>query len=408
MTEAILKTFINSKHYDIRVSRNGRWIDQKCVYDVVSFVADCIKNYCDDNGTDIFCSPDIWRSNYTKKWLLAFFTKADPNIEESHDEFNKFFRQPCKMLAAAGVLTELGGGVGSSPIVFKIVNRDVLDFLAMRPQNALIFLQFYVEKTIIDSGLSDPFETFFEYQDEDSFGTLKERFKQFCFDYTPINNKREADRIFSKVLNILAFGKRKHGTAQGRLSNENITLSDITYNRENFRDVRKSRTLARREAPSAGSSITTIDYEIARAKRVLNDFNINYNGGLSEIMDAFATGEATHIHHIFPKHEFPSIAAYLENLIALTPGQHFSEAHPTGNTSKIEPAFQYLCLLAKLRAIRLNLDPNGVETVIYSFRCFLEVLNTGYSTTRFSEIPENDFITLTNTLSLFVPASRAV
>ena len=30
------------------------------------------------------------------------------------------------------------------------------------------------------------------------------------------------------------------------------------------------------------------------------------------------------MHHIFPANEFPSIADYLENLIALTPTQHFT------------------------------------------------------------------------------------
>ena len=45
LTEQSIIDFISNYEYDIRESHNGRWIDQKCTPDVLSFIADCIYFY---------------------------------------------------------------------------------------------------------------------------------------------------------------------------------------------------------------------------------------------------------------------------------------------------------------------------------------------------------------------------
>ena len=45
------------------------------------------------------------------------------------------------------------------------------------------------------------------------------------------------------------------------------------------------------------------------------------------------------MHHIFPQSEFAEIADYIENLIALTSGQHLQKAHPNGNTRIIDKQY---------------------------------------------------------------------
>jgi len=60
----MLEEFTNEHNYDVRVSRNGRWIDQKCALDSVCFVADCIVDYIRNGGEQPFQSPDIWKSDY--------------------------------------------------------------------------------------------------------------------------------------------------------------------------------------------------------------------------------------------------------------------------------------------------------------------------------------------------------
>lgn len=45
MNNNLIMKFLEEQQYDIRVSGNGRWIDQKCAFDAVCFVADCIMDY---------------------------------------------------------------------------------------------------------------------------------------------------------------------------------------------------------------------------------------------------------------------------------------------------------------------------------------------------------------------------
>lgn len=101
--------------------------------------------------------------------------------------------------------------------------------------------------------------------------------------------------------------------------------------------------------------------------------------------------QATHMHHIFPRNEFPVIADYVENLIALTSGQHLQKAHPAGKTQVIDKDYQYLCLLNKTESIRRNLLENFGEP-LYDFFLFMFVLDTGLSTDYFETLQENDFV----------------
>ena len=130
---------------------------------------------------------------------------------------------------------------------------------------------------------------------------------------------------------------------------------------------------------------------VARAIKNLRKFNDTYNNGRSEVTDILGRGPATHMHHIFPKSQYKKIASYMENLIALTSGQHLQEAHPNGNTQIVDKDFQYTCLICKAGNIRRNLMGNTGEEVIYNFNDFMYVLDVGLSTNYFEGLPENDF-----------------
>ncbi len=109
-------------------------------------------------------------------------------------------------------------------------------------------------------------------------------------------------------------------------------------------------------------------------------YNDRFNDSLSEVKQEKEESQATQIHHIFPIQDFPIIANYIENLIALTPNQHFIYAHPNNQTRLIDKDFQYICLLAKTTTI-LN-DAQGV----YDWNDYIVVLNTGLKTTIFSQV----------------------
>ena len=206
--QGIVAEYISSHTYDIRETRNGRWIDQKCAFDAVCFVAGCVVEYLDGRPDEPFCSPDIWRSEFAAQQARDVFLKPDPTKRSTLDEYNKFFRQPLKMLAAAGVLREERRG---GTIYFSVADWGMLEYIASREYNSLEFLVAYIEKTLSDSGLWPDFEEFFRLQSRESLEHVKRRYELFCHDYTPIKKTKEVGRIFSKVLNPLAFRRHLRG-----------------------------------------------------------------------------------------------------------------------------------------------------------------------------------------------------
>jgi len=391
MTTNILANFINAQNYDIRVTRNGRWIDQKCALDAVCFVADCIVEYIRNGGTEPFQSPNIWKSEYAIKNVQAFFGKPYPLKKSTLDEYNKFFRQPMKMLAAAGVLSEYKKG---ATIQFSVKKIEILEYIALRERNSYEFLFIYIEKVLHDSGLWDSFESFFDEQTKASLEYLKDKFLKFCIKNTPINTNVEASRIFIKVLNPLACKYHKKGIVGGRLSSSIITFNKIIYNQPNWRDINsgKDKNVARGDFQGVQEPQKMYKYKVSRAMKNLRRFNDTYNASKSEVVDKLSVGEiATHMHHIFPRNEFPTIAEYIENLIALTSGQHLQKAHKNGKTSAVDVAYQYICLICKTDNIRKNLIENKGETVIYNYQDFMHVLDVGLKTEYFGHLSSNDF-----------------
>ena len=131
------------------------------------------------------------------------------------------------------------------------------------------------------------------------------------------------------------------------------------------------------------------------AKKVLRDFNVTYRNNISELTKFNSDWgkdnmPATQIHHIFPKSEYPDIKHYLENLIALTPNQHYGFAHPNNNTQYIDPVSQKTLLIAKTVSIKFNLLQEDEK--IYDFDNFRTVLYVGFNDFEEAKtIKDNDF-----------------
>ena len=392
MTSSIIARLLSNQTLDIRITGNGRWIDQKCALDAVCFVADCIVTYIQNGGKQPFQSPDIWHSEYAKENVQHIFGKPDSTIRSTLDEYNKFYRQPMKMFAVAGILKE--EGVINNTIQFCITQLEVLEYIAQRERNSFDFLCIYIEKTLKDSGLWFSFETFFELETQEALNELKKKFSDFCIKYTPINTEVEANRIFIKVLNPLACKFKKKGTERGRLSKLIITYDKIMYNQTNWRDdhAGKNKNIARSDYISSPINNDVYEYRVRRAKKYLQQHNTRFNASRSEVIDDLSRkGKASNIHHIFPQHQFREIADFVENLIALTSGQHYQKAHPDGNTSAIDKDYQYLCLVSKTNSIKRNLVDSSSETIIYKYEDFMFVLNVGLNTDYFSGLHDCDF-----------------
>lgn len=277
------------------------------------------------------------------------------------------------------------------------MNREILEFISLKERNALIFLTHYINRVIVCSGLSDAFKTFFDEQTKESYEKLKETFFTFTVANTEIGSrgsdgKLECGRIFTKVINVLAFNLKKRGTEKGHISKHKITYDMLMYNRDNFRDIysEKPKDVARKDYLEQNHIVINeayYTYQASKAKRRLRKYNDMYRGGLSEMPGD--NEKATQIHHIFSASEFPEISFYLENLIALTPNQHYLRAHPNNTTQTINREYQHDCLIVKTDNIKDNLE-NGIEK-IYSFSDFLQVLRVGFDEASFLEIEPNDY-----------------
>lgn len=395
MTENEIISFLNDKNYDIRVHHNARWIDQKCTPDVLCIVADCIINYLDECGNDkVFTSNDIWFSEYAIKNVHDIFSKVKVDSSSASNEYDKFFGQPIKLFAYAGLLTENKNGRSN---IYKIANREILEFIGVRERNALLFLIHYISKVLADSALTGIFDEFFAAQTKESYNNLKDTFFKFTVAHTDIGSKGsdgklECGRIFSKVINVLAYNKKKRGTERGHISKYAITLDMLMYNRDNFRDIYadKPKNVARKDFLASQNIVINeayYTYQSQKAKNRLRKYNEKYRNGMSEMPND--NEKATHIHHIFSASEYPEISFYLENLIALTPNQHLNHAHPNGNTSVIDRDYQHDCLIVKADDIKDNLE--NAEVKIYSFDDFLRVLYIGFNEETFLEIEQNDY-----------------
>ncbi|GAA8843689.1 restriction endonuclease [Helicobacter pylori] len=377
MKESQIINFLKLSDYDIRKTQNARWIDQKCTPDVLSIVADCILEFTQYSIKKSFSVKDIWNNPYTNENVKTIFSKPDLNSDFSMHEYNKFFSQPIKLLAYSSILFETKIGNRN---IYTIQNIELLEYLMQRETNALKFLILYIQKVLMDSGIYPLFDNFLQKQDTESFKQLKDGFTHFTINNTAINNTTECFRIFTKIINPLAFYYGKKGTRKGFLSNTIITKDELNYNRINWRDIGKNKNTTRQEHELISYSIVAnSNYLISKAKKVVKQYNDNFNHSFSEVKGNEIV-QATQIHHIFPIQDFPLIADYIENLIALTPNQHFIYAHPNNQTRLIDKDFQYICLLAKTNTI-FN-DTQGV----YDLEHYIFVLNMGLKTTIFSQV----------------------
>lgn len=401
-SKAEIIDFLSQRNYDISISHNARWIDQKCTPDVLSIIADCIENYVNEKGNDYFSSVDIWHNKFTTDNVESIFKKPNPDKDLARNEYDKFFQQPMELLAYSGILEKNKQGNRN---FYKVANPDLLGFIALRDRNALTFLQCYIEKVLSDSNIISYFDTFFNNPNKDTYFELKNSFEDYIIAHTPINGRTECRRIFTKVINPLAFLHGTEGTERGMISKHKIKYDMLMYNRDNFRDIYsdKPKEMTRSEYEKNEKIQINKDltkYLSQKAKRMVREYNKLYRNDLTEVtFDKNHINDiATHIHHIFPEADYPEIASYIENLIALTPTQHFNYAHPIGNTQQINKEYQHICLLAKAGIIQEDMESHSDP--IYSFENYLYVLAIGLNCDTFQNIENGDYTGLIAAINL--------
>lgn len=367
-----ISKYLNQFDLDVRKSGDARFMDQKCTPDVVCFIADCLMNL---NPQGEFTVQNVWDMPYFIKNASAIFGKPNPKEKSAHSEYDKFIQQPLRMLAYAHVLEiEKRGNIN----YYSVANWDILDYIATKERNAYNFLYVYITKVLADSNFLRVFENYRKKAKEGvatkyDFADLKSKYERFIIGNTKINGEVEVRRIFTKVFNVYCCEHCIQGTEKGHQSKYAITFSDLMYNRINWRDVDKAKAVTRQEAASAeerAQQEAYDTYQVTKAMNLLRKIQID-----TEVHDQYGNGEATQVHHIFPKSDFPQIAHYLENLIKLTATQHFTQAHPRNNTQIINRDYQLVCLIAKSNTIEKSLRLYGDK--YYRKESFIVVINTG-------------------------------
>ena len=269
------------------------------------------------------------------------------------------------MLDYAGIVC--GNKIGSS-YLYQCMKPQFLEYISRNDMYAYMFLFVYLYHDVMqDSGFLPELERFRTNNTREEFSNLKSNFQKFILGNTNINGNLEINRIFPKVLNIFAVEWNIKGTQKGKLSDNVYYFSDLSYNTPNFRDRNKPKNTPRGSFKPQSRIINNEEYAIARAKNI-----IKYLHPESEIRDKLSGGDATQIHHIFSRMTYPQYSADIENLIRLTPTQHYTKAHPNNKTSEINKSYQSDLIIAKSFSIENSLQNNEPY---YSIDKFIKMLN---------------------------------
>lgn len=359
--------YFQNKNLDIRKTQNARFFDQKVQPDVLSAVCECILHCV--NNEDVFTVNDIRFCPYSNELVTEIFNK--PEIKKAEKEYDKFFSQPLKMLAYSGLISE---NKDKKPYKYTVLYKEFIEYISLRDRNAFYFLSIYLEKVLLDSAIWKCFDDFFKQQTKHSLYELRKKFVEFIIENTAINKELETIRIFNPMLNILSFKYKKLGSKLGDISE--INYDDLLYNRPNWRDVKKDKTLTRYEFNVQFFKKTIENdkfykYQIEKAKKFVKKIH-----SVSEI-HRFSSYPATQAHHIFLSAEYPELADIPENIIAITPNQHFYRCHPNNKTSILDRHYQIICLLSKLDTVEIDYMNQEFN---YSKEKFIDVLNIGLET----------------------------
>jgi hypothetical protein len=362
----VINDYLGEFDLDIRKSRNARFVDQKCTPDIVCFMADCVMNIVATKP--IFVINDIWESQFFIHNTRVIFNKPWANDKKAYNEYNKVLSQPLKLLGYAHILNvEIIDGA----LTFSVANEDLLDYISRKDRNAYNFLYCYFMKVMSDSGFLKYFEEYAVNSVHDPVGARDEiydRYHRLISGNTPSQSRLDIRRMFHKVFNVFAVEHHLHGS-NGKIA----YYSDLMYNKTNWRDMDKDKTMTRQEA---------LRPEIIEKQEIINNYYVQKAVALirkihtvSEVNDSWGKGEATQVHHIFPRYQYPQIAHYVENLILLTATQHNTKAHPNNNTLLIDKDYQLVCLLAKADSINKSLSKFGDK--YYRKESFVYVINVG-------------------------------
>jgi hypothetical protein len=357
-----IEKHLNNINLDIRKTNNGRFFDQKVQPDILSDTCQCI---LESITSTTFTSSDVRDCSCIKKLVRDVYNK--PSIIDSPKEYDKLFSQQLKMLSYAGILSvNKKGNIN----YYTIQNQHLLNYISLRDRFALKFMEIYLQKVLKDSEIFHLFESYFKLQTKESFEDLKNKYIKFIIDNTGSNTETEVLRIFHPLVKVLCFSHSCKRLVKGQM--KNVYFNDLIYNQPNWRDINKDKNISRKEFNEKfqedTKSSSSYKHAINKSKRLVKSIH-----KYSEI-HRFDAYPATQAHHIFLSSQFPELADVPENIIAITPNQHFYRSHPNNKTSVLDKSYQAICLISKLDSIEIDYRNSNGQ---YSKEKFIDVVNVG-------------------------------
>jgi hypothetical protein len=303
--------------------------------------------------------------------MQDYFSKAPQ--ENAENEYNKVSSYQLGLLSFAGILKI----VDERPKKYQIENFEAIDFLSINDLNASKFLSEYTEKFLVDNGLISYFEQYKNTPNQDNHLRAKEAYWEWAKVNTGVrgDDRKHTYRVFNKIFNVYCNKHRIPGEDASNITSGPCPYSFLIYNRENFRDQDMPSGMTRQQYKEEVLSEIDSDGVVATLLKKAKDAVRARHGNDSEIKDAnlgYEPNSGVHVHHILPQHSYSQFSLSRENLIALTPGQHFSRAHVEANTKTINSDFQKICLKQKFVAISESVKN---DDGFYNLSEFIKILN---------------------------------
>lgn len=367
--------------------RIGIHFEQKTTPDLIWCVALVLLDLTKDDHNMVFGDRDIRASKIFNEFMQDYFTKAPQS--EAENEYNKVSSYQLGLLEYAGVIER----VDERPKRFKVIHRNILDQLALNDLSSAKFLAEYTEKLVRDNGLWSYFESYQNNPNQYNYDVFKEAYWQWAKVNTGVrtDNHDHSFRVFNKIFNVLCYKFRIPGQLDSYITDGVCPYNFLIYNRDNFRDKDMPAGMTRREyADTVLSGIDTDGVVGTLLKKAKEAISRKYGDSeVKELEYGYLSNKGVHVHHILPVHAYQEYSLVRENLIALTPGQHLSDAHPMGNTRRIDVRYQAVCLLHKLKNIQSSI---AAGEDFYEPSRFVEVVNTCYDLDFDKDVDLNELI----------------
>ena len=381
--DAELSAYLKKRVYNINVLKSIECINVICEPDLMALVADCIMKYCEEKQKKpSFSVENIINSVYSKNMVLGAFKKNGLSIEKQQSEYIKAYKGPMDFLSYIGVLSR------PKENTYKISDIEMLEFFSIKVRNCFRMLNIHAYKIIKDSGINKPFDLFLINPNELNFNKTKTVFSDYLKKALKITLPNDVNRLFQKVLNVLAYPKNVFGINKGKITKIPISYDMLMYFQDYYNGSGKTEQIE-----------IYRKYTTRRAKNFILRCNETYRDGKSEVYQKGQIREkGTAAHHIFPEGKFPQLAEYYENQIILTEDQHMRLAHPDGDTQSTDSKFQRVCLYAKVDNIKESIENNEG---IYLFSNLIKVLSIGLNTNSFKDIKPLDFDEVKTKVAMF-------